>query len=372
MKIKLMFHDDWELWGNGSGDIHKLMFDPAQRILDICDKHGAKYTFFAEFGQQIHMLDSPHKHHREYAAEWERILIDAVQRGHDVQLHFHPQWIGAKYDNNNWELDYSKWSIASLEKREIYDWLKKGVGYLEDLLKPYRNDYSVCSFRAGGWRAQPSKNLIAALTDINILADVTVIKGLEIKDDDFGDVDFTHAHSNILPWYADPDDIAKENKNGNSIICIPVYSEIRYLPTIAIEFINNPFSLFYDRNRKHQKADNPIQKPGYLKKRRSKKRKTSNSLMKKFYNERYFWCNFGSIHYSTIISSINNALRYCKKNNIAELPFILMTHSKSFGSYSNFENLLKKLSRKETIEFSTTREVVRSLKSKKKTIQYLN
>jgi len=364
MKIKLMFHDDWELWGDGSGDIHELMFDPAKRILDICDKYGAKYTFFAEFGQQLHMLKSPLKKHRKNAAAWERFLIDAVQRGHDVQLHFHPQWIGAKYKNGKWELDFTKWSIASLEKEEIYTWLKKGVDYLTGLLKPYCGDYSVCSFRAGGWRAQPSRNLITALQELQVIADVTVIKGLKIENDGFGNVDFSYAHSNILPWKADIDDVAKEDTNGSSVICMPVYSEIRFLPTILIEFLNNPLSIVYDRKRKYQKSINKERKPEYFKRKNTNKQSATNSIFGKLYNKRYFWCNFGYIHYSTIISSLNNAIRYGKKNAIKELPFILMTHSKGFNSYENFDNLLRKLSTKKSVEFNTTRNVVRDVHSR--------
>ena len=64
--IHLLLHDDWEIFGDGTGDPVKLMFDPARRLLDICDSYGAKYTFYAEFGQQLYMLDAPTAKWRQY------------------------------------------------------------------------------------------------------------------------------------------------------------------------------------------------------------------------------------------------------------------------------------------------------------------
>src|SRR4051794_9218662 len=104
-----MLHDDWELHGDGSGDMNELMFEPARKILGVCERYGAKYTFFAEVGQQFAMLSSPLEKHRRAAAQWEEVLRDAVRRGHDVQLHLHPQWIGAKSQTQGFDLDYAKW-----------------------------------------------------------------------------------------------------------------------------------------------------------------------------------------------------------------------------------------------------------------------
>ena len=59
--IHLMLHDDWEIYGDGTGDPEVLMFDPARRIVDICDKHVAKYTFYAEIDQQLNMLNGSKK-----------------------------------------------------------------------------------------------------------------------------------------------------------------------------------------------------------------------------------------------------------------------------------------------------------------------
>ncbi len=65
-----MLHDDWEIYGDGTCDPQSLMFDPAKRILDICDRYGAKYTFYAEIGQQLNMLNAPSSKWSKYADTW--------------------------------------------------------------------------------------------------------------------------------------------------------------------------------------------------------------------------------------------------------------------------------------------------------------
>jgi len=123
--LHLMFHADWEIYGDGTGDPERLMFDPARRILDICDEYGAKYTFYAEIGQQLNMLNASGKWAR-HADTWEKVLKDAVARGHDVQLHFHPQWIGAELEDGQWRLDFSRWNTAWVDEALLDEWIGNG------------------------------------------------------------------------------------------------------------------------------------------------------------------------------------------------------------------------------------------------------
>ena len=132
--LHLMFHDDWEIYGDGTGDPVILMFDSARRLLDICDQYQAKYTFYAEIGQQLNMLDAPGRVCARYADTWEKILQDAVARGHDVQLHFHPQWIGAQLKDGQWKLDFSKWNTSRVDEALLDKWVGRGAAYLRDLL----------------------------------------------------------------------------------------------------------------------------------------------------------------------------------------------------------------------------------------------
>ena len=107
-KIKIVISGDYEIFGNGTGDVMNCMIKPTYGLLKICEKHGAKYTIFMEMGEYWAF--------KKYAKELEkdlgyvpheaieRQLKDAIKRGHDVQLHLHPQWLGAEYQNGEWNL----------------------------------------------------------------------------------------------------------------------------------------------------------------------------------------------------------------------------------------------------------------------------
>lgn len=45
-KIVFSFTLDYELMGNGDGDVYDLMINPTDKFLKICDKYNIKSTIF--------------------------------------------------------------------------------------------------------------------------------------------------------------------------------------------------------------------------------------------------------------------------------------------------------------------------------------
>ena len=95
MKIGLVLSNDWELFGNGSGDYFEIQHHPLQQLLDVVEGHGAPLTVLAEIGQQwAHQrLGQQESWAHDIACAWESILQDTIRRGSDVQLHLHPPMI---------------------------------------------------------------------------------------------------------------------------------------------------------------------------------------------------------------------------------------------------------------------------------------
>jgi hypothetical protein len=48
--IHLALVDDWELSGNGSGNIRQLQFEPMRRLVGIYNRLGIRSSFNAEVG----------------------------------------------------------------------------------------------------------------------------------------------------------------------------------------------------------------------------------------------------------------------------------------------------------------------------------
>lgn len=341
--LHLMLHDDWEIYGDGSGDPITLMFDPSRRILDICDKYQAKYTFYAEIGQQLNMLNAPVQKWTRYANTWERILQDAVARGHDVQLHFHPQWIGAKLKDGQWKLDLSKWNTAMVDEALLDKWIGIGAAYLRDLLQGVDPEFELLSYRAGGWMCQPSTGLYHVLKKHGIVCDVSVMKGRYKRFADGGYIDFRNTFSRFKAWEVEPDNFALVKK-GSGLWELPVYTEISRLPH-PVYLLSKSFSpLHYYRIFKKRK----IQKGGG---QYSPKVEASGKY-KDYYG------SFGYMHYRHLINYVKVAQRKAqpgKKNR----HLICLTHSKSFLDFKNFDRFLHRLSQNKEITFSRTRDYIR-------------
>src|ERR1051326_5251194 len=104
--IHLALVDDWELSGNGSGDIRQLQFEPMRRLSSIYNRLGIRGSFNAEVMQQItfRQHQAPDNELKRLADEWDEIVRETFRQGHDIQLHVHPQWDNAEYQNGRWKL----------------------------------------------------------------------------------------------------------------------------------------------------------------------------------------------------------------------------------------------------------------------------
>lgn len=357
--LHLMFHDDWEINGDGTGDPRTLMFEPARKLLDLCDRYGARYTLFAEVMQQFAMKRSSEQTHREWADEWEEILRDAIRRGHDVQLHIHPQWTGAQFAGQRWRLDHSKWSIADLDGEDAFRLLSRGKAYLESLLRPVRADYEVVAFRAGGWMAQPSGELIKALRKSGISADCSVVPGKRITYRDHSDIDYRHACHRLLPWWTGAQDVAAAGDGESALVELPAYAEAFRIPL--------PLHLL----RRNLRG---IPHYGKIHRRRQQRERTreftpangsagSGSRWQRFFAPRATYCSFGYIHYRTLMAMVGNARRLSRSHGVPDAPLVMLTHSKSFFSYPNFEKTLQRLATDKDLTFVRTRDCVRDLRS---------
>lgn len=222
MKIGLILSNDWELFGDGSGDYFDIQHRPLEEMLCVAEDHGARLTVMAEVGQQWahQQLSADHAWAGKIAESWESILKDVVRQGSDVQLHYHPQWSRHKYIAGRWQLDVDKWALTSLSPDEIRGVFRKGKYYLDQLLKPVRDDYECIAFRAGAYCIQPSKVVIRELLDAGMICDTSVTHGFH--NPPF--YDFRNANSNCFPWITGEDDVCVADEQLQGVLEIPVCS----------------------------------------------------------------------------------------------------------------------------------------------------
>lgn len=183
---RLLLTLDYELYGNGSGDVFRHVVEPTRRLLDIADRYGVRYTFFFEIVEWWQLRDQWQRGNRMgYDADPAEAMAlqmrEAVGRGHDVQLHLHPQWVDATYDAAcGWSVNPGEWRLGSYSRSgewSLTRLLARGKAELEAMLRPVRPDYRCLALRAGGYNAQPSEAIVGAMQEAGLMADSSIYPG---------------------------------------------------------------------------------------------------------------------------------------------------------------------------------------------------
>lgn len=221
-----LFTLDYELHGNGDGNPQALMVEPTARLLAQFERHQARLTIMADVAEILRFRDLYLQTGRDDYS-YEPIvaqLRDAIARGHDVQLHLHASWFGARYDNGRWQQDWRNYSFAELPLQTITGYLQLGKNWLEELLQPVDAGYRCTVFRAANWSMQPSENAIRALKQLGFNAETSVFKWGRRE----GLVAFNYADAPhpLLPWRVAQCDICTVDEQS-PLWEIPIYAEHR-------------------------------------------------------------------------------------------------------------------------------------------------
>ena len=241
MKLGLVITNDWEVFGDGSGDYFELQHKPLEALLKVIEDHGAKLTVMAEVGQQwAHQsIAEQEPWSREVAASWESMLKDTVRRQFDVQLHLHPQWLNAKYTDKRWQLSLNQWSVGGLAPSPLEAVLRSAKHYLDNLLQPVCPGYECLAFRAGSYCIEPSQHVIKALLDTGFICDSSVTKGL------YNPLffDYRDAFSHFMPWFTSSEDVKYRCDSASGLLEMPICSYATFDSPILRKLVSP--QLFY-------------------------------------------------------------------------------------------------------------------------------
>jgi hypothetical protein len=227
MTLWIVLTDDWELRGNGTGRVEDLQQKPAARLMDLYERLGVPATFNVEVLQQLAF--ERHAERNESIAQgrdaWIATVRCMVERGFDVQLHLHPQWIGAELIDGWWKLG-QRWNIADYAADEIRRMLDDALNYLAPIISPGRP----VSFRGGSWGiGPPSRDILTALSERGIKLDVSIVSGVRYDGEGIK-LDYTRLDSPYFAYSPDIDDarrVACSPDKAASVLEIPTQAVSR-------------------------------------------------------------------------------------------------------------------------------------------------
>jgi len=233
--VHLVLTLDYEIFGNGAGDVRRDMIAPTDAVLDVCERYGAKLTIMFETAEYWAFEGNREALTADLgydpAHEMKEQAANAIERGHDVQLHIHPQWVDARYSEGRWRFVIDSWRLADLphgfgDEADIYSItgaLRRGKDTIETIAHRAKPDYACRVFRAGGLLAQPSATIISAMKAVGLVADSSVVRGYR------ADVPFAVDYSEISAqkdcWWTTSQSLTTEGRPGEGVMEFPISSQ---------------------------------------------------------------------------------------------------------------------------------------------------
>lgn len=328
---KILFTFDYELYGDGTGDVFKHVVEPTERLLAIARKHGIKYTIFFEVIEYWHLkaqwdLGNKMGYTEDPIKAMEEQLRRAYLAGHDIQLHLHPQWVDAVYRDGAWQLNMSEWCLGRYNREgenSLLDLLKRGKETLEEIIRPMAPDYTCIALRAGGYNAQPSQRIIEAMREAGLMVDSSIFPG-GLESGPRCNYDYTRVDPRLGWWHV-----------ADSLECPSTEeTDLIELPIVALPIRRFEKYLSTDRLRALFKNKKSASDTYFAK--TSHKKGLSRKLKFFFEQEWQTWdyCLFSKRLHRHFLRSIEAQERD---------TFVLIGHPKSFVLGENFEQLLKRL-----------------------------
>lgn len=345
MKLQLIFTLDYEIFGDGTGNVTREQLIPTNQLLDIFEQYTAKLTIFFEFGQYLgyEKFASDKNNFIKDNELIKKQLIDAMQRGHDVQFHYHPTWYDAKYENDEIKLDTKLFDISDLKEEQIEKIFSSGKEFLETLLKPYNKNYECNSFRAGAWSMNNPAKVLPILKKCGFKCDSSVAPNAKFNSS-YGVFDYTNSPTDFGYWHI--------NTNSNSLKQKSISKDFLELPIYTKK---SSFGFLKYLNQHYIKSNKILS--SFYKTKVSEVKMSKAQKIKKILNRNYYMADFNTMSHKTLLSMIEEVYQQYKNTNEI-IPLVFIGHSKSSYFNDELHLLFQKLEKYDYVEYKNMRDVV--------------
>ena len=348
-----------------------LQFEPMRKLVKIFNKHGIRGSFNAEVMQQL-TYRSQQKHFPELkpvADEWEQVVMETFRQGHDIQLHLHPQWMGANYQGHgNWKLG-GDWSILTYAPQQIRAMLVTGKQYLESLLRGIDPAYACVSFRAGSWCAAPSDTLMPILGELGFVFDMSIVAGIR-NDTSQVRFDYTRCEEPFLPYYPDMKDARRVSRSVEPIVCIPTNSFSGARLALLRRDFGKAYSVLEHRVRRPENGNGAA--PSISSRGRSGDEWTNKGesgavglikrVVKRYVLGQAHIADVSRLNYAMMRQMMVRIRRQAARSGLPNVPVILENHTKDILDFSDIERFVADVALSPDVRTVTLTEIAHGLR----------
>ncbi|KAA3703073.1 polysaccharide deacetylase family protein, partial [Bacteroides salyersiae] len=173
--MKILITLDYELFmGKKTGSVESCLLSPMNSFISMLDRYGIKATIFVDAAYLLRLSELKDKHDK-LKSDFELIsdhLKCLEQDGHDIQLHFHPQWIYSDYDSKQWIMDFEHYKLSDLPENVLRTSFYSARLLLEEIIGK-----KIIAFRAGGYSLPTYSGYIDLFKLNGIKIDSSVLRG---------------------------------------------------------------------------------------------------------------------------------------------------------------------------------------------------
>lgn len=356
MTFSLVLVDDWELRGDGSGDMRRIQFDPMRQLTRIYEDCGLRGSFNVEVMQQLHHIEhgARHPHLEALAQEWEQVVLDTYRRGHDIQLHVHSQWSRAAYQDNRWKLS-GDWSIINHPRGEMERMIGTCKAYLEGLMRRVDPNYRCVSFRSGAWAIAPSEHALSVLAQNDFVLDMSIVKG--VKYEKPVQLDYTRCEEGFLPYYPDMKDARRVAGGTSPIVSVPTFSFIPSRASVVrkdVSRISTKLAKVMKRGGGPRGASGAVSADSYAVWHvpTSLAGRLSSRLM-----PTSVIADLSALSFPMMKDMLQAIRCEARSRDIADIPIILENHTKDITDFSAIARFANYVSRQSDFEVITLKEL---------------
>lgn len=165
---------DYELFmGDQTGSPMNCLIEPMNALCAMAKQHDVRFVIFADAAYLLRLweLSDVYPSLKTDFVAVRNHLTELCKDGHDVEFHFHPQWLYSEYDETRraWIMDREHYKLSDMPKEDIYDKFPKAKALLDSII-----GYKTTAFRAGGYSLTSFTGYYELLVDNGIKIDSSV------------------------------------------------------------------------------------------------------------------------------------------------------------------------------------------------------
>lgn len=362
--IYLALVDDWELSGNGSGDLRQLQFQPMRKLVDLYQEFGIRGSFNAEVMQQIYFRknEGSNPELKVLADEWDENVRSTFRLGHDIQLHIHPQWSKAEYKDGRWNLT-GDWSILNYDRAEAKQMLVAGKDYLENLLRQVEPRYKCISFRSGAWCIAPSPHMLNLLVELDVVFDMSIVAGVRYDTRNIK-LDYSTCDEAFLPYYPVMTDARRVSSKVEEIICIPTncfYASRRQVFRQHLKKLRAELTKSSDTSDGRGASEYGMEWAQISDS--SKLKRIYNKGLRPYVSGKHYIADLAQLDYGLLREMLSSIRKRARASGYDEVPVVLENHTKDLRDFTHISRFLKELSDASDIRFITLTDLANAFQS---------